>query len=75
MTRKQTQLRLIVAAQLKQADVHLRAAMIAAGELKMNLLTSDIRDCQFALDDAIFRAESGVEKKSKKNLTFAADGL
>jgi hypothetical protein len=75
MTRKQSLLRIIVAAQLKQADVHLRAAMIAAGEADMSLVTNDIRDAEFCLDDALARVESVAKKSSKKNLTNARDGL
>jgi len=74
MTRKQTILR-IVAAQLKQADVHLRAAMVAAGDIGMTLVTNDIRDTEFCLDDALDRIELMLKENPKKNLTFAADGL
>ena len=79
MTRKQSQLAAVAIAQLTQADVHLRAAMVAASEAGVVLATNDIRDACFCLDDAISHVEWAVGKKSeessKKNLTFAADGL
>lgn len=51
----------------------MRTAMVAAGGMKMVLVTNDIRDAEFCLDDAIARVESyakvASEKKLKKNLT------
>jgi hypothetical protein len=62
-----------IIAQLHEADSHLRTAMVAAGGMKMVLVTNDIRDAEFCLDDAIARVESyakvASEKKLKKNLT------
>ena len=54
---------LIVAAQLKQADVHLRAAMVVAGEAKM---TNDIRESEWHLDEAIAHVEAHVKLVAKK---------
>ena len=79
MTKHQSILANIAIAQLTQADVHLRAAMVAASEAGVVLATNDIRDACFCLDDAISQVERGIgtksKKNSKKNLTFAADGL
>lgn len=58
---------------LHTADAHLRSAMILAGAKKMVLVTNDIRDAEFFLDDALAHvksyAKAGSKKKSKKNLT------
>ena len=47
--------------------------MVAAGEAKMPLVTNDIRESEFHLDEALAHTESyakvASEKKLKKNLT------
>ena len=62
-----------IIAELHEADSHLRNAMVAAAGAKMTLVTSDIRESEIYLDDAIARVESyakvGSKKKLKKNLT------
>lgn len=64
-----------VTAYLTIADTFLRKAMVAAGEAKMPLVTNDIRESEFHLDEALAHTESyakaGSKKKLKKNLTSA----
>ena len=80
MTKVQTVTKGIIA-HLHAADKELRKAMVLAGDNKvlhanMRLITYDILDSESHLDDALFRAEAMLPKKSsKKNLTFVADGL
>lgn len=72
---------------LEWADVHMRNARVAAGEIHLLLVIDDIRAAEFHLNDAITRLESvagnrgetlsrgTVKKKLKRHLTNAADGL
>jgi hypothetical protein len=66
MTRKQSQLAAVAIAQLTQADVHLRAAMVAASEAGVVLATNDILDSELCLDDAIAHVEWHLEKNQKR---------
>jgi hypothetical protein len=66
MTRKQSLLATVAIEQLNQADVHLRAAMIATSEAGIVLATNEIRDAEFCLDDAIAHVEWVIGKKVKK---------
>ena len=47
------------------ADKRLREAMTMAGSANMILVTNDIRDAEFHLDDALARVEAVIEEKSK----------
>lgn len=71
MTEKQK----TVVAYLKIADIWLRQAMVASGRAKMPLVTCDIRESEWHLDEALAHMESYAKavakKKSKKNLTSA----
>lgn len=75
MTEKEA--RLIIAAQLHQADVHLRAAMVAAGDIYRKtkragyrIVTDDIKESQWYLDEALAHVEdSDPEKSLKRGLT------
>lgn len=52
-----------IASHLHAADVELRKAMVLAGEAGWNLVTSDIRDAEASLDDALGRLDRQPLKK------------
>ncbi len=75
--------RLIIAAQLHQADVHLRAAMVAAGDMirqtgraGYRLVTDNIKESQWYLDEALAHVANEVPKKKlRKGLTSSKKGV
>jgi bifunctional N-acetylglucosamine-1-phosphate-uridyltransferase/glucosamine-1-phosphate-acetyltransferase GlmU-like protein len=78
MTVKQT-----IIEHLHAADKELRKAMVLAGgmvlkgQLSMNLVTNDIQESEWYLDEALAHTQAHAkavdEKKSKKNLTSVGE--
>lgn len=54
---------------LHTADAELRKAMITAADAGMRLVTQNIRESEWYLDEAIVYSERHLKKSSRKQLT------